>query len=62
MGDDGRLYVAEEIPAAFRDAIVPIASVMTPNQFEVLRYCGWVWAGAGRLLLQIEAAWQGALG
>jgi pyridoxine kinase len=34
MGDDGRLYVHPDMPAAFREAIVPIASVMTPNQFE----------------------------
>ncbi|GAB4817197.1 hypothetical protein N2152v2_004243 [Parachlorella kessleri] len=34
MGDDGRLYVKPEMPAAFRDSLVPIATVMTPNQFE----------------------------
>ena len=34
MGDDGRLYCRPEMPAAFRGDILPIASVITPNQFE----------------------------
>ena len=34
QGDDGRLYCRPELPAAFRDLILPVASVVTPNQFE----------------------------
>ena len=34
QGDDGRLYCRPELPRAFRDLIVPLASVLTPNQFE----------------------------
>ncbi|PRW45098.1 ammonium transporter [Chlorella sorokiniana] len=40
MGDDGRLYVRPDIPAAFRDLIVPLASIMTPNQFEAEQLTG----------------------
>lgn len=35
QGDDGRLYCHAALPAAFRQDIVPLASVLTPNQFEV---------------------------
>ena len=34
MGDDGRLYVGEELVPAYRDQIISLASVLTPNQFE----------------------------
>ena len=34
MGDDGRLYVAEDLVPAYRDQIISLASVLTPNQFE----------------------------
>lgn len=40
MGDDGRLYVRPEMPAAFRDLLVPLASVLTPNQFEAEQLTG----------------------
>ena len=32
MGDDGELYCRPELPPAFGADIVPIASVVTPNQ------------------------------
>jgi pyridoxine kinase len=38
MGDDGELYVKEEIAAAFRDRLVPMANGLTPNAFEA----GWL--------------------
>ncbi|KAG7670781.1 hypothetical protein Ndes2526B_g01465 [Nannochloris sp. 'desiccata'] len=34
QGDDGRLYCRPELPHAFRTSILPIASVITPNQYE----------------------------
>jgi pyridoxine kinase len=40
MGDDGRLYVRPEMPAAFRDLIAPAASILTPNQFEAEQLTG----------------------
>lgn len=35
MGDGGSLYVAEEIATAIRDQLVPLASILTPNVFEL---------------------------
>ena len=40
MGDHGRLYVKEDILPVYRDEIVPISSVMTPNQFEAEQLLG----------------------
>lgn len=34
MGDEGRLYVAQDMVDSYRQHIVPLASVMTPNQYE----------------------------
>lgn len=34
MGDDGRLYCKPELPPAYQNVIVPLASLTTPNQFE----------------------------
>jgi pyridoxine kinase len=41
LGDAGRLYVAEATAAAIRDELLPLATVATPNLFEL----GWL-AGA----------------
>ena len=34
MGDNGEMYVPEEILPVYRDILVPLADVVTPNQFE----------------------------
>ncbi|XP_017461616.1 PREDICTED: pyridoxal kinase-like, partial [Rhagoletis zephyria] len=34
LGDEGKLYVPEELVPIYRDRIVPLADVVTPNQFE----------------------------
>ncbi|KAL3142564.1 hypothetical protein ABBQ38_002883 [Trebouxia sp. C0009 RCD-2024] len=34
MGDDERLYVSEDLVPAYRDQMVPLATVLTPNQYE----------------------------
>jgi pyridoxine kinase len=34
MGDNGRLYVGPELPVAYHRHILPISSIITPNQFE----------------------------
>jgi pyridoxine kinase len=49
MGDDGRLYVADGIAAAIRDRLVPLASVITPNCFEL----GWL---TGRPVHDVDSA------
>lgn len=35
MGDDGVMYVPKELLPIYRDVIVPLADIVTPNQFEV---------------------------
>uniref|UniRef100_A0A1B6D625 Pyridoxal kinase n=2 Tax=Clastoptera arizonana TaxID=38151 RepID=A0A1B6D625_9HEMI len=35
MGDDGRMYVPETLLEIYRDTIIPLADIITPNQFEV---------------------------
>ncbi|PSN32051.1 Pyridoxal kinase [Blattella germanica] len=34
MGDNGKLYVPEELVGIYRDTILPLADIITPNQFE----------------------------
>ncbi|KAL3906505.1 MAG: hypothetical protein SGILL_009242 [Bacillariaceae sp.] len=40
MGDDGKFYVNPELAAVYRDAVIPQADVVTPNQFEVEKLTG----------------------
>ncbi|KXZ56574.1 hypothetical protein GPECTOR_1g516 [Gonium pectorale] len=40
LGDEGRLYVAPELVDAYAATIVPLASVLVPNQFEAERLTG----------------------
>lgn len=35
MGDDGKMYVPEELKDIYRTEIVPLADILTPNQFEL---------------------------
>ena len=35
LGDNGKLYVPKELVACYRKLVVPLATVLTPNQFEV---------------------------
>jgi pyridoxine kinase len=34
LGDAGELYVPEELMPIYRDTVIPLADVITPNQFE----------------------------
>ncbi|XP_022771961.1 pyridoxal kinase-like isoform X2 [Durio zibethinus] len=34
MGDEGKLYVPEDLVSVYREKVVPVASMLTPNQFE----------------------------
>lgn len=38
LGDDGGLYVSSEVAASIRDELLPLASCITPNCFEL----GWL--------------------
>jgi pyridoxine kinase len=35
LGDDGKLYVPEELVEMYKTEMVPLATILTPNQFEV---------------------------
>ena len=35
LGDEGHMYVPTELVGAYRDNLIPLADVLTPNQFEV---------------------------
>lgn len=35
MGDNGKMYVSEDLLPIFRSEIIPLANVITPNQFEL---------------------------
>lgn len=34
MGDNGKMYVPEDILPVYRDVVIPLADILTPNQFE----------------------------
>ncbi|XP_043696080.1 pyridoxal kinase [Telopea speciosissima] len=34
MGDEGKLYIPQELVSVYRERVVPVASMLTPNQFE----------------------------
>ncbi|XP_049873539.1 pyridoxal kinase [Pectinophora gossypiella] len=34
MGDNGQMYVPKEILPVYRDEVIPLADILTPNQYE----------------------------
>lgn len=42
IGDGGNLYVPEPVAEAIRDELVPLASCLTPNRFELEWLTGWL--------------------
>ncbi|KAL9689730.1 hypothetical protein QQ045_010119 [Rhodiola kirilowii] len=40
MGDEGKLYVPPELVSVYREMVVPVASMLTPNQFEAEQLTG----------------------
>lgn len=53
LGDDGSLYVSQAVAEAIRDELLPLATCVTPNRFELEWLTGWV---AGTLADAISAA------
>ncbi|GAY43787.1 hypothetical protein CUMW_077230 [Citrus unshiu] len=41
MGDEGKLYVPSELVSVYREKVVPVASMLTPNQFEAEQLTGF---------------------
>ncbi|EMS53568.1 Pyridoxal kinase [Triticum urartu] len=35
LGDEGKLYVPQDLVSVYQEKVVPVASMLTPNQFEV---------------------------
>lgn len=35
MGDNGRMYVPQELLPIYKELIVPLADIVTPNQYEL---------------------------
>lgn len=42
LGDHGKFYVPPELVGVYRDTVIPVADVVTPNQFEVEQLTGIV--------------------
>ena len=40
LGDDGRLYLPGEMVGLYRSDILPLATIITPNQFEAEQLTG----------------------
>ncbi|KAJ8875233.1 hypothetical protein PR048_023128 [Dryococelus australis] len=51
MGDNGRMYVSEELLPIYRDTILPLADIIVPNQFEVELL-------TGRNVTSVAEAWE----
>ncbi|EPS61548.1 hypothetical protein M569_13249, partial [Genlisea aurea] len=41
LGDEGKLYVPQELVSVYREKVVPVASMLTPNQFEAELLAGF---------------------
>ncbi|KAK9989739.1 hypothetical protein SO802_029978 [Lithocarpus litseifolius] len=41
LGDEGKLYVPSELVSVYREKVVPVASMLTPNQFEAEQLTGF---------------------
>ncbi|KAK3426345.1 hypothetical protein EUGRSUZ_F02818 [Eucalyptus grandis] len=48
MGDEGKLYIPQELVTVYREKVVPVASMLTPNQFEAELLTGIVSERDGR--------------
>jgi pyridoxine kinase len=55
LGDDGRLYVAQQTAEAIRSALIPLATIATPNLFEL----HWLTRSAPQTLDEIARAARG---
>jgi pyridoxine kinase len=40
LGDNGKLYVPAELVKVYKETLVPLAHLLTPNQFELEQLTG----------------------
>ena len=43
LGDHGKLYVGEAVAQAIRDKLLPLATIVTPNAFELMAHWASNW-------------------
>jgi len=55
LGDEGRCYVSQELVGAYKSTILPLASILTPNQFEAELLTGAPVADEAAALAACEA-------
>uniref|UniRef100_A0A803M471 pyridoxal kinase n=1 Tax=Chenopodium quinoa TaxID=63459 RepID=A0A803M471_CHEQI len=53
MGDEGKLYVPEDLVSVYRQKVVPVASMLTPNQFEAELLTGLSCDECGMMTFQV---------
>ena len=41
MGDEGKLYIKPELVPVYRQKVIPVATIITPNAFETELLCGF---------------------
>ncbi|XP_064595057.1 LOW QUALITY PROTEIN: pyridoxal kinase-like [Liolophura sinensis] len=58
MGDNGKLYVKPELLPVYRDKVVPLADIVTPNQFEAELLSGVKITSEAEALLAMEKLHQ----
>ncbi|KAF6204980.1 hypothetical protein GE061_019147 [Apolygus lucorum] len=51
MGDDGKMYVPESLLPIYKETILPLADVITPNQYELELL-------SGRSITKVDDAWS----
>lgn len=51
MGDNGQMYVPKELLPIYRDEIIPLADILTPNQYEAELL-------TGKTIKSINDAWK----
>lgn len=55
MGDNGKMYVPEDLLPVYRDILVPLADILTPNQFEAEVITGRKIGNIEEALIAIQA-------
>ncbi|XP_055377779.1 pyridoxal kinase [Condylostylus longicornis] len=51
MGDNGKMYVPKDLLPIYRDEVIPLADIVTPNQYEMELLCD-------KKILNIKDVWE----
>lgn len=51
MGDNGKMYVPKELLPIYKEVLVPLADILTPNQYEIELL-------TGHTIKTIDDAWK----